>query len=65
MTESAPHLRSEPLKVRISTYLMETPEVDETLRIIDLCNDSDRKWLGKHAFWALCNGRGISQEPVE
>ena len=57
--------RTEPLLVKVITYEIDSPEgQDESEKVIDYCNDSDRKWLGKHAFWALANGRAILQEPM-
>lgn len=54
--------RTAPLLVNVVTVIVESDEI-ESERIIDLCNDRDRLWLGKHAFWALANGRGIEQYP--
>lgn len=54
--------RTAPLMVNVVTVVVATDEI-ESERLIDLCNDRHRLWLGKHAFWALANGRGIEQYP--
>lgn len=50
--------------VRVTTYLVADPDTVENERVVDYANDSDRKWLGSHSWWAFSNGRGIELEPV-
>lgn len=33
-------------------------------RIIDHDDFEDRKWLGKHCFWAMRNGRSVETSPA-
>ncbi len=49
-------------KVRVITRNLETNETED--RVIDHDDREDRKWLGKHAFWAMRNGREVTTRPV-
>lgn len=37
----------------------------ENIRDIDHDDDSDRRWLAKHSWWALRSGRSVTTYPVK
>ena len=34
-------------------------------RVIDHDNTGDRRWLGKHAYWAMRNGHSVTTYPTD
>ena len=53
-----------PNYVMVMTIDNNSGEVEQE-RIIDHHRRSDRTWLGKHSFWALCNGKAVLTAPVK
>lgn len=50
--------KSETLSLVVITKIAATGEI-EGRKVIDHNNFDDRKWLGKHCFWAFRNGRSV------
>lgn len=46
------------LRLVVITKIAATGEI-EGRKVIDHADHFDRKWLGKHCFWAFRNGRSI------
>lgn len=38
--------------------------VNESQKVIDYNNSSDRKWLANHCMWAMNNGRSVTTFPA-
>lgn len=67
-------MSKEPLRVKVQTCVLAhsgggTGEshyryVEESTKIINHNNSSDRKWLGSHCFWAMRNGRRVTTTPI-
>lgn len=49
--------------VEVITTDLDTGKVDR--RVIDHDDFEDRKWLGKHCFWAMRNGKSVETRPYE
>lgn len=49
-----------PIEV-ITMNMVDHTEYDR--RTIDHDNDSDRRWLGNHTYWAVRNGHGVQIAP--
>lgn len=50
--------------IMVETFDLETDETTQT-REIDYSQVENRKWLGKHSFWAFNNGFGVTTYKVE
>lgn len=50
------------LLVRVVTTDLKTGKL--SVREIDHDDFEDRKWLGKHCFWAMRNGYSVETSPV-
>jgi hypothetical protein len=50
--------------VKIDTFHVADPDEVETSRLISHDDDIHRRWLEKHIFWAVRNGRGVEITPV-
>lgn len=50
------------IKLKVVTRNMETGEESE--KIIDHEDGPDRKWLGRHCFWAFRNNHGVQTYPI-
>lgn len=53
----------------ITTYIEQATTqhdfiVQESQKVIDYNNSSDRKWLANHCFWAMNNSRKVETFPV-
>lgn len=55
-------MESEPLKIVVETW---NSDVRESSKTIDHNDFHDRKWLGKHCFWAFRHGREIRTYPAK
>lgn len=59
-----------PVPVRVVTELIDDHDstriryVEESTKLIDHNDSSDRKWLGSHCFWAMRNKRRVTTTPV-
>lgn len=59
------------LNIMVTTSYIEvaTPDkffrVEESQKVIDFNNTSDRKWLMNHQFWAMNNKRQVAIFPVK
>lgn len=53
-----------PIIIEVNTFDPATDVVEQSKRI-DHNNSRDRRWLGRHCFWALRNGKGVECSPVE
>lgn len=52
----------EKVIVRVVTTDLKTGK--QSVREIDHDDFEDRKWLGKHCFWAMRNGCSVETSPV-
>lgn len=50
--------------IEVITMEIETNKITDA-RTINHNNDSDRRWLGSHIFWALRNGHGVQLTPMK
>ena len=54
-----PEDEAEPLWVMITTRNTQEPDAPSDIRRINYHNDRSRKWLIKHQYWCLHNGRTV------
>ena len=50
--------------VEVITRNTNDPDEAPRRRLINHAIDSDRRWLGKHAYWALRNGYAVNTVPL-
>lgn len=48
-----------PCLITVTTFHTSDPDTVETTHDIDHNDLIHRKWLNRHMFWALRNGRGV------
>ena len=52
-------------RIRVNTYIMGNSEtILESSHVIDHDSIGNRKWLGKHCFWAMRHGRKVETYPI-
>lgn len=53
--------KSQRVPIRVTTLVEDSPNIwiEESTKVIDHNNSSDRKWLGNHCHWALRNARKV------
>jgi hypothetical protein len=54
------------MKIPVEVITRNIVDLDEPprRRLIDHTEDSDRRWLGKHAYWAMRNGYAVNTAPL-
>lgn len=52
-----------PCPINVTTFRTDDPDTVETTHDIDHNDLIHRKWLVRHIFWALRNGRGVELSP--
>lgn len=52
------------IPVEIITRNIKNPDESPRFRIINHGEDSDRRWLGKHSYWAIRNGFSTTSRPL-
>lgn len=52
-----------PCLITVTTFETSDPDTVETTHDIDHNDLIHRKWLNRHMFWALRNGRGVELSP--
>lgn len=48
----------------VITRNIDDPDEPARRRLIDHAEDSDRRWLGKHAYWAMRNRFSVNTVPL-
>lgn len=51
-----------PIRVMVTTRNMVSGEVTE--RIVDHSVQKDRKWVGRHSYWAVRHGHEVTTTPI-
>lgn len=55
-------MQQEVLNIVVETWLNGTME---SRRVVDHNSGDDRRWMGKHCFWAFRTGREVRTYPVQ
>lgn len=53
------------LPLEVITRNMSDLDAPATRKVIDHADQSDRKWLGKHCWWAFRNNHSVHTAPVQ